>query len=242
MTGKGRKGTDEQPGVPRCHAKPGWASWTESYLFAGTSGLMLLIVILFPQYWYLSFVALCPLFYRMLGAAPREAWRLGFLFGLTFLLMSTLGRESFFLLPAVSKVLIGTTLFTVFGWSVGFARQRWGFNPIIIALLWLVVEPWLVKLGFSSGVFSQAHASHPLLNGVGGLFGFLIISLIIILVNSLLAGLIKKAVLLAEDKQKPVAEKELLWVRFAHSVFTTGRAYLVPDARGPPGRRLFYAR
>ena len=198
---RGTRSRDLMIRLPSGHpsrAKPVWSSWPESFLFAGTSGLLLLVVNYFPQYWYLSFLALSPLLFRMLVATPREAWQLGFLFGLTFLSVSALQSASFSLLPAASKVLVGTAILGLFGWLVGHARLRWGFNPIMIALLWVAFEPWLVKLGFTSGLFRQAEVSHPLLNGVGGLFGFLIISLIIVLCNSLLAWVIKKAASPAE--------------------------------------------
>lgn len=229
-----RKGTVQLPASLPDRAKLHRANWSESFIFAGASGLLLLVVNVFTDYWYLSFVALSPLLYRMLGATPREALRLGFLFGLSFLSVSTLGNSSFSLMPAASKIMAGTALFALFGWSVGLARRRWGFNPLIVALLWVGFEPWLVKLGFAGGIFKQADLSHPLFNGVGGLFGFLIISLIIILCNSLLAWAIKQAASSVGVPRRAFAEEEQIWRSLAHLVFPTDRAYLMPDVRGPP--------
>ena len=53
------------------------AAWAESFMFAGTSALLLLVANLFPHYWYVSFFALTPFLYRIIKASPGESLRLG---------------------------------------------------------------------------------------------------------------------------------------------------------------------
>ena len=111
--------------------------WAESFVFAGSSALLLLVARLSPDYWYLSLIALIPFLARIYWASPRDAIRLGFLFGFTFLFVSGLNGLPSAPLLSIAKILAGAALFAAFGGALGWTRQRWGFNPIIVALLWL---------------------------------------------------------------------------------------------------------
>ncbi|NIM97369.1 MAG: hypothetical protein GTO24_04575 [candidate division Zixibacteria bacterium] len=166
--------------------KPLLAFWAESFIFAGSSAILLLIANLFSSCWYFSFFALAPFLYRIIKAAPIESLRLGSLLGLSFfgaLAVNSLTANPF---ASVVKLLSGTALFALFGWSVGLARHRFGFNLSIVAVLWVGVESGLLKLGFVSGIFGKGGLSHSSLHGLVGLFGFLAVSAIIVLLNSLL--------------------------------------------------------
>ena len=210
------------------------ATWAESFIFAGSSALLLLVANLFPQYWYFSFFALTPFLYRIIKAAPGESLRLGFLFGLSF--FGALAVNSLITSPlsSVLKLLSGTALFALFGWAVGWARQRWGFNPTNVALLWVGLEMGLVKLGFAGGLLVEAGFSHPFLHSLVGLFGFLAASAIIVLLNSLLVLAIVKTLEKTRPRRKTVAEDERIWdLLFVRNLFTE-KVYLVPEGRAPP--------
>jgi hypothetical protein len=209
-------------------------TWAESFIFAGSSAVLLLLVNLFPQYWYVSFFALTPFLFRIIKAAPAESLRLGFLFGLSFFAVSIIDSPLGYPVPPLLKLLCGTALFALFGWSVGWARHRWGFNPAIVALAWVGLEVGLASLGLVRGLLGETGLSHPFFGGLFALFGFLSVSAIIVLLNSLLVLLILKTLSLKIPRGKIVQEDERRTDLFSAPWFFTERAYLVPEGRAPP--------
>jgi hypothetical protein len=225
---------------PAC-GKPFLVTWAETFIFAGSSAFLLLIANLFPAFWYFSFFALTPFLYRIIKAAcgkrsrttPIESLRLGFLFGLSFFTVSAVDSPIGFPLSSVLKLLSGTMLFALFGWTVGWAKKRWGFNPSIVALLWVGVEFGVVKLGFVDGLLGKGELSHPFFAGLVGLFGFLTASAIIVLFNSLLVLAIVKTITITRPRWKTV-EEERRWEFFLPPGLFAQKVYLVPEGRAPP--------
>lgn len=208
--------------------------WLESFIFVGSSACLLLVARLFPAYWYFSLVALIPFLAKVYRASAMEALRLGFLLGFTFFLVS--GLNNLLLTPflSIAKILAGTALFSAFGGALGWTRQRWGFNPIIVALLWLGFEASLIKLGLIGSLLSEAQFSGPFFHGLAALFGFLIVSFIIVLCNSLLVAAIDKVISLAKARvyERPVSER--IWDPYSTSGLFANKFYLVPEGRDPP--------
>jgi hypothetical protein len=231
-------------------AKPPLVTWAESFIFAGSSALFLHLVNLFPEYWYVSFFALTPFLFRIIKATcgerlvlseaegsrtmPRESLRLGFLFGLSFFAVSVIDSQMNYPLPPLLKLLSGTGLFALFGWIVGWASHRWRFNPFIVALLWVGLEMGLVKLGFIKGLLGQGEFSHPFFGGLVALFGFLSVSAIIVLLNSLLVLVILKTLAIKRPRGKTVQEDERTWGLLSTPGFFPKKIYLVPEGRAPP--------
>jgi apolipoprotein N-acyltransferase len=228
-----RSGCDRRE-LPDNLVKPPLVIWAESFIFAGTSALLLLIANLFPDYWYFSFFALTQFLYRIIKASASESLRLGLLFGLSFFTVSVINSPIVSPLRPLLTLLCGTGLFGLFGWTVGWARKHWGFNPSIVALLWVGLEIGLVKLGFINGLFGKAEFSHPFFSGLVTLFGFLTVSAIIVLFNSLLVLLFVKTLEVTRPRGKVVQEEEKIWsLLFTPGLFCQ-KVYLVPEGRAPP--------
>lgn len=225
-----------------CCYIPPLVTWAESFIFAGSSALLLLVANLFPEHWYASFFALTPFLYRIITTPPMESLRLGLLFGFSFFAVSVIDSpESSPILTSILKLLSGTGLFVLFSWAVGWARKRWGFNPAIVALLWVGLEMGFVKLGFITGLFGEAEPSHPFLGGMVALFGFLTVSAIIVLLNSLLVLLIIKTLAIKIPGEKTVQEDQRTLDLLSAPGILAQRIYLVPEGRAPPciiGRSL----
>lgn len=217
------------------HLEATLAVWAESFIFAGGSALLLLIANLLPHYWHFSLFALTPFLFRIIKSTPAESLRLAFLLGLSFFGAWTV--NSLVNSPLVSslKLLSGTALFALFGWSVGWARQRWGFNPSLVAVLWVGLEIGVVKLGFSGGVLGEAEFSHPFLCSLIGLFGFLAVSAVIVLLNALLVLAFTKTLERASSSKIAAAGDDETKVFFSitRNLFS-GKFYLVPEGRAPP--------
>lgn len=145
-------------------------------------------------------------------------------------------------LSSVLKLLSGTALFALFGWSVGWARERWGFTPSIVAVFWVGLEIGLVKLGLAGGLvvnevnllLGEAGFSQPFLHSLVGLFGFLTVSAIIVLLNSLLVLAIVKTLEMTRPRGKTVAEDERILELFFIPGLSAQKVYLVPESRAPP--------
>jgi apolipoprotein N-acyltransferase len=208
--------------------------WAESFIFSGSSALLLLIANAFHQYWYLSFFALIPFLLKTIKAGPKECLRLGFLLGLSFFGASVVNSLMVTPLIAILHLFAGTVLFALFGWAVGCARQRWGFNPTIVAVLWVVLELGFMRLGLVGGLLGEMGASAPILRGLIGLFGFLTISAIIVLLNSILVLVLVKTLEVSRIRAKIEAEEGIFWdFSFLRNLFTE-KVYLVPEGRAPP--------
>ncbi len=209
-------------------------SWAESFIFASSSALLLLLANFFPHYWYLSFFALVPFLFRIIKATPNESLRLGFLFGISFFAVSVTDLLPISPIPSLLKLLLGTALFAVFGWTVGWARKHWGFYPSIVAILWIGLELGVMKLGVSGGLFEQVETSNPLLQNLITLLGFLTVSVIIVLLNSLLVLVIVKSLELTKPKEKSTQEKENRWLLSFTRNLSAKKVYVVPEGRAPP--------
>lgn len=215
-------------------AKPSKEAWCESFLFAGISALLLLLASFFSEYSFLSLIALTPFLYRISKADLSESIRLGFLLGLAFLSVTFANTLVTDTLPATLKLLYGTALFTLFSWTLWRARTAFGFNPIITALIWVGFELAAVKLGLVRGLLGSAEFSNQHLSGLVLLFGFIIVSFVIVLLNSLLLIAVEKAVSLAEARGTASCESGRIWDLYFSPGLFVQKFYLVPDVRGPP--------
>ena len=218
----------------RPFGEPVLTAWAHSFIFAGGSALLLLVANLFPDYWYFSFFALTPFLYRIIKATPGESFRLGLLFGLSFFGASATGWLGSSPVLAVVRLLCGTALFALFGWTIGWARKRSGFNPCMVAVLWVGLEFGLARLGLVGGLLGGTGFSHPILHGLAGLFGLLAASAIIVLLNSLLALAIIEAVKTARIRVRRAVKEARTWGLLFVFDFSTHKAYLVPEGRAPP--------
>lgn len=239
----------------------------ENFLYAGSSAFLLLVANLFPHYWYLSFFALTPFLWRIIRLDAAGVLQLGLLFGFSF--FSIWKVQDFFAAPVLTAVTVafGTVLFALFAWAVARAKERFGFNPLFIALLWVLFELGLLKLslisgGIGAGSFIPSEVegqTHPFLagetsylhpstslrlhsgpsalgvfDGLSILFGFLAVSFVIVLVNSLLVFAIEKTVSLAKARGQGAWENESVWDLTPIPGLFAQKVYLIPSVRSPP--------
>jgi hypothetical protein len=229
----GIAGRREDPARP-AGDRSSLATWSESFICAGGSAFLLRVATLFPNYWYVSFFALAPLLLRVVKAGARECLRLGLIFGLSFFTLSMIGSPAASPLPSLLKLLSGTVLFTLFGWTVGQARLRLGFNPFILVFLWTGLELGLIRIGFVGGVLGEAGFSHPVFRGLVALCGFLTVSAFVVLLNSLLVLAIVKTLQLRKPRGRTPLELERILDLVSRAGVFAERVYLVADSRAPP--------
>jgi len=211
-----------------------FSNLAEDFLYSGTSALLLLVANLFPGYWYFSFIALFPFLWRINKASTREAFRLGFLLGLTFFTFWSL--DAFFVAPISTtlKIIGGTLLFALWSWAVGLAKQVFGFNPIIVSALWVFFELGLIKLGYTSGLLTHSTPSTPFFLRLVTLFGFGIISFIVVLLNSLLVKAVENIAKVFKSQEVEFSTTELSWDLVEDHKLISQKFFLIPQLRGPP--------
>ncbi len=231
LTGSGK-------GLVGAYRDTPFSGLAENFLYAGSSSFLLLVANLFPTYWYLSFFALTPFLWRIVRLDPQRALELGALFGLTF--FSIWKLPDLFAAPLLTALTIalGTVLFALFGWAVARAKEKFGFNPLFVALLWVLFELALIKIqittvGANVGANLQVRPT-GFFHGLSLLFGFLAVSFVIVLVNSLLVFAIEKTVSLAKARGQGVWENESVWDLTPIPGLFAQQVYLIPSVRSPP--------
>jgi hypothetical protein len=210
------------------------ASWAESLIFSGTSAALMLIASFYQAYWYLSFVALAPFLYKIIRAGPREAARLGILLGAVY--FGILFADSSLIPGPLTGLhwLGGVFFLGAFGWTIAAARERWGFNPAVIALLWAVVKLSADVSGIPDNSLWAAERGIPFLKGMGVVFGLVTISLCIILVNSILALVLARVMDQMKNPEKLEVDDRMDRSFYGIKAYPATGDYLIPDGRAPP--------
>ncbi len=210
------------------------ACWAESLIYAGSSAFLVLIANQFPIYWYLSFIALVPLLYKLSCAGRIEAMKLGLVFGLCFFSVTFSNGLILTTTEHVAKFVCGVASCAMFGFMVGLARERYGFNPIIVSILWVGFELALIKVGLTHRPFELAEKSGPFLHGMTALFGFLFVSFVIVLINATWLLAMEAAVALFRCRRTSVSASETIRNFGSTAGYVPAELYLIPETRAPP--------
>lgn len=211
--------------------------WAEDFLFAGSSAFLLLLACLQPDLWFLSFLALVPFLHRITHAHPRQALRLGFLLGFSYFAINLANPLITDPAATLLRLVMAIALCAAFGWSVAVARRRWGFNPLLTALLWVGFELILIRAGFAHGLLAELDVGTGLLFRSAIIFGFLAISFIIVLFNAIIVLAIETAITLARARGTVYPESERTWDPFLVPGLAAQRLYLASEGRAPPTER-----
>ena len=206
----------------------------ESFLCAGSSALLISVAHLYPEFWFVSLFALIPFLWRAIRVSLFESIILGGLLAASYSFVS-FRFESWATPGAFLFTLVGLiVLFALYGTVVNRIKKYIGFNVIFIAVLWLPVEYALSHYAGLGNLFAQSTGESSLMLRIGSLFGMLMISFIIVLINSLILIILRQVaqVLLSRgtlsipvDKRPYPPFKEIILER---------RWYSFPDVRAPP--------
>lgn len=160
--------------------------WTESFLCAGSSALLISVAHAYPELWFFSLFALVPFLWRAIRVSLLEAGVLGGMLGLSYAFVAT-PIESWTSLGASVLTLVSLTfLFAIYGIVVNRIKKSLGFNAIFIAALWLPLEYAISHSANLGSLIAVAPDESGLLFRFGSLFGLLMVSFVIIVVNALI--------------------------------------------------------
>ncbi|MEW5923881.1 MAG: hypothetical protein AB1746_07835 [Candidatus Zixiibacteriota bacterium] len=206
----------------------------EDFLYGGSSALLLLFINLFDSYWFLCFVALLPLIVRLSRASEFSAVRTGILFGFCYLLTVSLNSIPAAPLLTFLKISAGLVLILILSWLTAWIRKRSGFNPLFLAVFWAFLDYGLDSLGITPGILGRISLSVPIFGAISTLFGFVIVSFIIVLANSLLLLAIEKIAGLTTIARKDFPAEAFAWRILLHKCGYSKILNFVPEVRGPP--------
>ena len=158
----------------------------ESFLYAGTSALLISISHLQPQFWFVSLFALVPFLWRAARFGLFESISSGSLLATSYYFVmagsETFSAPGYFLV----NLLIMNILFVLYGIVVNRIAKHIGPNAIFIAFFWLPLEYGLSHFAYLGNLFTFSETGSALLVRISSFFGLLMVSFLVALINSLI--------------------------------------------------------
>lgn len=219
-------------------AKPGLKNQTlqflEDFLCAGSSALILSVVYLHPEYWFISLFALLPFLWRLTRANLCGSLVLGIILASCYAFVAFTGEVLVSPWTFLFKLFLLSLVFSVFGIAVNRIKRYTGFNPLFIAALWLPLEYVLSHYAHLDSIFTISGTDSTLLIRIGSLFGMLLVSFAIVFINSLILLVLKRVVqALRSHTTFPAKDHKRLYPSFK-DIILERRWYYFPDPRAPP--------
>jgi apolipoprotein N-acyltransferase len=218
----------------RAVRKDSTLQFLEDFLGAGTSALILSLAHIYPAYWFVSLFALLPFFWRLTRANPSRSVVLGI--SLAFCYAFVAFTDEILVSPPIFlfRLFLLSLIFSAFGIAVNRTKRYIGFNAALIAVLWLPLEYFLTHYAHLGSIFTFPETDSALLLRIGSLFGILLVSFVIVLINLLILILLKRVVqALSAGKTFPAREDKRRYPTFK-DIILQRRWYYFPDPRAPP--------
>jgi hypothetical protein len=204
------------------------------FICAGTSALILSISHIHPECWFISFFALIPFLWRLKRAGLFGSILLGFIMAVCYAFVALTGEALTAPGSFLLNLLFLSLVFSTFGIAVNRIKTYIGFNPVFIAALWLPLEYILTHYTALGSIFSLSNAGSGFVVRFGSLFGFLMISFFIVLINSISILIIeyagRKFISTVKSKTRCPATDFAIF----ESIKSTKRWAYLPDLRAPP--------
>ena len=218
----------------RTHDNTVGSALVREFPWAASSAILLSLTRDEPGLWFVSLFALVPYLWRLYRVSTRDSVVLGIILATSFIFAT--GTSELWLRPRtfLLKLFALNISLAILGLAISKARKRFGFNPLLIALLWFPTEYLLIRYAGLPSIFSITSDSPSLLVGFCSLFGVLLGSLVIVLGNSLLLLILRyverrifyhKGSLTESDNERYYVFDEVIFDK---------RWYCFPDVRAPP--------
>ncbi len=204
------------------------------FLFAGTSGLLLSIAHLYPQYRLVSFFALIPFLWQARRVPLVRSITLGSMLATSFYIVSFPMIYWGFTSTALYQFAALNILFVFYSAIVNRLGKQIELNIVLMAVLWLPLEFVMTRYVGMKGVIDVTGQNTMLFIKIGSLFGVLFVSFLVVLINWLIIILFEN-VLTLQRSNSPHAESppEKVAPLPKHIVFEI-QAHLFPPGRAPP--------
>ena len=156
------------------------------------SAYVLAMALRSPEYWWMAWICLLPLFCVIRMLQPVAAALSGVIWGISFFLCSTHGAllTISVTLPSLMLTALVPAIYCGLGSSL---TRRIGFNPIILALGWIGVELAFKPLGLNKGLLSATQVDSIHFDWIGRLLGYIFVAFLVACINATLLAVLGKA-------------------------------------------------
>jgi apolipoprotein N-acyltransferase len=208
------------------------------FICAGTSALILSIAHVHPEYWFLSLFALVPLLWRLNRTTLAGSILLGVILACLYAFVTFIGEAAVAPGSFLLNLLLLSLVFSTFGIVVNGVRKYIGFSPIFVAATWVPLEYFLIKYPGMGGILTFPTADSSELIRFASLFGILMISFFIMLVNSIILMLIEYASRIRFSNVRLRFPNTIKSFPLFESIRSTKRWEYFPNLRAPPVRTV----
>jgi len=160
------------------------------FMFAGCTALALALTCLFSGSWLFYLISLLPFLYRISNSETKESAVAGGFFALS--LMFVIFPTNFINRPVILSVVLSSIFLVIMISSVIISKSRRYFPLSILLTIGVCITlQYLIRAGIESGVASsiESHSAGFAFRATA-LLGFLLVSLFIVTINTLLLILI----------------------------------------------------
>jgi apolipoprotein N-acyltransferase len=206
----------------------------ESVLAGGLSALLLLIAHVYPQYDYLSLVALLPLLIGLSRARTGTAFAIGSVFGIAYFSIILLGESMSNPIAGLVWMTTAAILCGSFGAGVAWSRSRFGLSPSVVACLWVVLESALHVVGLSDGILLASSPVGSVFDTAMTAFGVIGAAALIVLFNSVTLIVITRLLVMARAAAPKLKTDKRPWDLLSGVRLFAQKHFVLPETRGPP--------
>ncbi|MEZ5357604.1 MAG: hypothetical protein R3F48_02155 [Candidatus Zixiibacteriota bacterium] len=206
-------------------------SLCRDFIFAGSTVVMLSIAKLYPDYWFVSCIALIPFLWHSSRIQCRETIRLGILAGICFILVTA---EPVVSSDLLLKVLVYSLVFSLYGCAVSLFNRRIGYCAVYFAALWIPLEYVITYHLKWQHVLILPPESSQFSIKIGSLFGLITITFLVVLTNALLLRICKKILDTKPIPSRRPHSTRQYWIHIDTTVFVLHNIYSIPAGRAPP--------
>jgi len=154
------------------------------------SALLTTISLATPKLCLLAWVSLVPLLAAIRAFLPMKATLCGVFWGSCLYVSATTAEV---ISPTTGLLILLITIpggYALFG-SV--LTRKIGFNPLMLALGWIVVEIALKPLGLNQGLLGASDGGAGVAHWIGRLLGYVFVAAMVVLVNASLLAVLSHA-------------------------------------------------
>lgn len=206
------------------------------FICAGTSALILSIAHIHPEYRPISLFALLPFLWRLNRANLSGSILLGVILAVCYIFVAFTGEALVASGTFLLNLLLLSLIFSIFGIAVNRVRKYIGFCPIFIAALWLPLEYILTRYSGLGSIFAFSNTDSGFVVRLASLFGLLIVSFGIVLINTIVLKFIQYVMEKASSNcDYPAIKDKDAYAAFAEIILVRS-LYCSPRQRGPPLR------
>ncbi len=155
------------------------------------SAFLMALSLASPEYPWLGWLTLLPLFFAIRVLRPARAMLSGALWGLSLFLFSVTLFDTG-IASSLPSLALMTAVPAIYAY-LGARLTRWiGFSPFVLGVSWMGVELALEPLGLHNGLLAATQGDGVLLHWVGGALGYVLAAFIVAFVSAALVSVLSR--------------------------------------------------